>query len=88
MADVDEPLALGIAFPVEVVVPRHELRERVLEERSHARVVSGVPVDAKGGRGVNRRLDYAAGPGVRRGVGVLVSVPKVYAGEVPAEVGV
>ena len=86
VADIHEPLIFGVALPVEVLVPRHKLRERVLEERLGAQGILGALIDPEGGRGVNRRLDDAAGPDLRRSVRALECVPEVYAREVPAEV--
>src|SRR5215217_293115 len=77
-----------IAFPVEVFVPRLEVRKSVLEERSRLLRILGALVDAQSGGRVYRRLDDAARLGVRRGVGALGSVPEVYTGKVHAEAGV
>src|SRR5215217_5571324 len=88
VADIHESLTFRVTLPVEVLVPRHKLRERVLEERPDAQVILSALIDSEGGRGVNRRLDNAAGPDLRRSIRVLVCVPEVYAREVPAEVGI
>src|SRR5215211_1183040 len=88
VADIHESLIFRVALPVEVLVPRHKLRERVLEERPGAHDVLGALIDPEGGRRVNRRLDNAAGPDLLRSVRALVGVPEVYAREVPAEVGI
>jgi len=57
----------------------------VLEERPRTHAVLGALIDPEGGGGVHGRLNDTVRPEVLRGVGALVGVPQVYAGEVPAE---
>ena len=88
MADVDEPLTLWIALPVEILVPRRKPRERILKECQRARGILGPLIDAQGGRRVNWRLDDPARLDMRRGVGALGGVPEVYARDIHADGGI
>jgi hypothetical protein len=88
VTDVDQALSLGVAFPVEVLVPRFQLGEEASEELFRRCFVLGVPVDVQRRRRVDRRLDNARGLAIARDVGVVLSVPEVYAGKVLAEAGV
>ncbi len=90
VADVDEPFAFGIPLPVEIIVPRREARERLLEERPCGLGVVGMPVDVQRGRGVHRGQDHAGGLAVagrvRAAVGVPVPDPReVLAGQLRVE---
>src|SRR5215210_5850404 len=88
MADVGQSCILRIPLPIEVLVPRSKLRERLLQERSRMRLVPGMPVDMQYGGGVYGWLDHAGGLVVAGRVRAAVRVPEPDPRKVLAEVRV